>query len=308
MRKLLFIVVLVIVSGAILATAFPERATEIVIGAERSASGLDAKTLAVGTGTWHYLEGGPAGADTILLLHGFGGDKDNWVRFSKQLTGDYRVLIPDLPGFGESERDPDKDYTLRAQRERLRRFVDALGLDDFHVAGHSMGGHLAALYTHEYQDEIRSMALFNNAGITAPERSDMMVALEQGENPLIVESVEDFDELLEFASWDAPFIPWPVKDVLARRAVEQAGFNARVFEALIGELFVSLEPLLGDIRTPVMILWGDNDRLLDVSTVEVMQRLVPQAKVVIMQQTGHLPILERPAETAQHYMAFLEST
>jgi pimeloyl-ACP methyl ester carboxylesterase len=61
-----------------------------------------------------------------------------------------------------------------------------------------------------------------------------------------------------------------------------------------------------DIESPVLILWGEYDRVLDVSSVEVMRPLVPQAEVVIMKDTGHVPMIERPAETAAHYLRFVE--
>ena len=71
---------------------FPEKAAEIAIGAERSRSGLGHKTVVIGDESWHYLDGGPEDAQTILLLHGFGGDKDNWTRFSRHLTEQYRLI------------------------------------------------------------------------------------------------------------------------------------------------------------------------------------------------------------------------
>ncbi|MGB1581444.1 MAG: alpha/beta fold hydrolase, partial [Nevskiales bacterium] len=67
-----------------------------------------------------------------------------------------------------------------------------------------------------------------------------------------------------------------------------------------------LEQQLAEIKTPTLILWGRYDRLLDVSAVDVMRPLLPQAEVVIMEDTGHVPMIERPALTAQHYMAFID--
>ena len=121
-----------------------------------------------------------------VLLHGFGGDKDNWTRFSRTLVQDYRVIAPDLPGFGDSARHADWDYSLLAQRNRLERFVAALNPGPLHIGGNSMGGHLAALYTHAHPEQVRSLMLLNNGGISAPERSEMWLAISRGENPLIL--------------------------------------------------------------------------------------------------------------------------
>ncbi len=306
MKKLLMYL-MILVAGLIgLMALFPEETAKLGMNAERSGSGLGYKTAVIGDETWHYLEGGPKGAEVVLLIHGFGGDKDNWTRFSKSLTGSYRVIAPDLPGFGESARHPDWDYSLTPQRSRVNGFVQALGLEQFHIVGHSMGGALAALYTHKYPGQVLSMALFNNAGVNAPDESDMQRALAKGENPLIVDSVEDFDGLIAFASYKKLFVPWPVKGVLAQKALDRSEFNQFIFESLKSDHLTSLEPILTDIENPALILWGEYDRILHVSSVNVMQPLLSRAEVVIMKDTGHLPMLERPAETAAHYLGFVE--
>ena len=307
MKKLLMYLVILVVGLIGLMALFPEQSAKLGMNAERSVSGLGYKTVVIGDETWHYLEGGPKDAEVVLLLHGFGGDKDNWTRFSKFLTDGYRVIVPDLPGFGQSTRHPDWDYSLPTQRTRVNGFIQALGLEQFHVAGHSMGGHLAALYAYTYPEQVLSMALFNNAGVNAPDESDMQRALANGNNPLIVKSLEDFDGLLAFASYKQPFIPWPLKGVLAQRALDNSAFNESVFKSLMSDSSSNLEPILSDIENPALILWGEYDRILDVSSVNVMRPLLPQSEVVIMKNTGHLPMLERPAETAAHYLRFLEN-
>ncbi|MDJ0747926.1 MAG: alpha/beta hydrolase [Woeseiaceae bacterium] len=307
MKRILTYLVIVVAALVGLMALFPEQTAKLGISAERAMSSLAYRTIVVGDETWHYLEGGPNDADVVLLIHGFGGDKDNWTRFSKSLTGAYRVIAPDLPGFGESARHPDWDYSLPPQRERVNGFVAALGLEEFHLIGHSMGGHLAALYTHKYPEQVLSLALFNNAGVDVPDESDMWRALADGHNPLIVESPEDFDRLLAFASHKRPFVPWPLKGVMARQAMNNGAFNQTVFASLMSDTASNLEPVLPDIGAPALILWGEYDRITDVSSIDVMRPLLPNTEVVIMKDTGHLPMLERPAETAGHYLGFLES-
>ena len=73
-----------------LMAAFPQRAAQIAFSLERGRSGLELKSVVVNGETWHYLEGGAADVPVLLLLHGFGGDKDNWTRFSRTLVRDYR--------------------------------------------------------------------------------------------------------------------------------------------------------------------------------------------------------------------------
>jgi abhydrolase domain-containing protein 6 len=212
-----------------LMAAFPEDATRAAFAIERFRSGLEHKSIVMDGETWHYLDGGPTDAPVVLLLHGFGADKDNWTRFSKNLTDRYRVIAPDLPGFGESTRRLDRDYSLSAQSDWLHDFAAALKLDNFHLGGNSMGGHTAAFYAYRYSSQIESLLLIDNAGITSPNASEAQLAIERGEHLLLL------------------------------------------------------------------------------SSVNVMRPLLPQAKVVIMQETGHIPMLERPQETAAHYLEFLGS-
>jgi pimeloyl-ACP methyl ester carboxylesterase len=305
MKRIALLLLLVLGCVVALMATFPEDTTRIMFALERQRSGLELQSTVVDGETWHYLAGGSADAPVLLLLHGFGGDKDNWTRFSRTLVQDYRVIAPDLPGFGDSARHADWDYSLAAQRDRLDGFVAALKLNPLHIGGNSMGGHLATLYTHAYPEQVQSLMLLNNGGIDAPQPSEMALAVSRGENPLVLTSADDFDRLLSFASYKQPFVPWPAKGVLAERTFENAAFNRYIFNALRDERYVPLEPLLGDIRQSVLIIWGEFDRVLDVSSIDVMTPLLPQSKAIVMQDTGHLPMLERPAETAAHYLEFL---
>jgi len=305
MKKILiYLVVMLAVLAGVMAL-FPEKVAGFAIGAERYRAGLSHKIVVIDDESWHYLEGGPTDAEVLLLVHGFGGDKDNWTRYARHLTDDYRVIALDLPGFGESARHADWDYSLPSQRERVNGFVQALGLDQFHITGNSMGGHLSVLYAHQYPARVKSMGLFDNGGVIPPNASDLQLALEEGRNPLVADSVKQFGELIDFVTYKRPFIPWPLEGVFAQRAVDNADFNRFIFASLSGENFIDLEPLLTDIEMPVLILWGENDRVLDVSSIDVMRPLLQNVEVVIMKETGHLPMIERPAETATHYRDFL---
>ena len=93
---------------------------------------------------------------------------------------------------------------------------------------------------------------------------------------------------------------------MAERTFRNAAFNNYIFKALKDERYVPLEPLLGEIRQPVLVIWGDHDRVLDVSSVDVMRPLLPQAEFVVMQNTGLFPTPERPAKTAAYCLEFLD--
>src|SRR3546814_6124508 len=89
------------------------------------------------------------------------------------LTRDYHVIAPDLPGFGQNERNPDLAYDLQAQTARLKAFADTLGLSRPHVGGNSMGGWIALRYAIEYPDALASLILLNNAGVNGANESEL---------------------------------------------------------------------------------------------------------------------------------------
>lgn len=272
---------------------------------ERQLAGLTPRTAEVDGLTIHYYEGGPSDGETLLMIHGFGANRDNWLRFARHFR-DYRVIALDLPGFGESSK-PEIDYDVASQTERLHAFVKTLGLTRLHLIGNSMGGHIAALYAARHPGQVLSVALLDNAGVTSPRKSEMFTMIERGEaNPLVVLQAEDFDALMRFVFVNPP----PLPESLKRHFAEQSMANQELYDRIFSQLrnrYVPLEPELPRIQVPTLLLWGEQDRVLDVSSIEVMKPLLQKPSVVVMKDCGHAPMIERPEETARHYQAFLDS-
>lgn len=306
MRKLLICLALILAAGATTLYLSPTALLASVQFTERQLAGLDSRQVQVGEFNIHYYEGGPQGAETILMIHGFGADKDNWVRFSRPLTARYHVVALDLPGFGDSSK-PEASYDVGTQVERLNAFAKAIGLHKLHLIGNSMGGHIAALYAARHPEEVLSVALLNNAGVNAPQASELFKRLDRGDaNPLLVRNADDFSNMLDLLFVEKPPLPGSLKQYLAERAMASHDFNQKIFNQL-RERYIPLETELAKIQVPTLLLWGDQDQILDVSSIKVMQPLLKQPTVVIMQACGHLPMIERPEETAEHYQTFLDS-
>lgn len=306
MRKLLICLALILAAGATTLYLSPASLLASVQFTERQLAGLDSRQVQVGEFNVHYYEGGPQGAETILMIHGFGADKDNWLRFSRPLTARYHVVALDLPGFGDSSK-PEASYDVGTQVERLNAFAKAIGLHKLHLIGNSMGGHIAALYAARHPEEVLSVALLNNAGVNAPQASELFKRLDRGDaNPLLVRNADDFSNMLDLLFVEKPPLPGSLKQYLAERAMASHDFNQKIFNQL-RERYIPLETELAKIQVPTLLLWGDQDQILDVSSIKVMQPLLKQPSVVIMQACGHLPMIERPEETAEHYLAFLDS-
>jgi len=283
---------------------FPSILFTFSIKAEKNAAKLTQKEITVVNHKIVYLEGGKG--ETILLLHGFTGSKDSWIRFSKGLTDNYHVIALDLPGWGESNYFSEQNYSVSNQVDRLKKITTSLGIDKYHLAGYSMGGAIAGELAYRFPSDILSLGLFANAGISSPNKSEYLIANEAGNNLLLVNSVEDFDRVLSLVFFTVPEIPRPVKAFLAERAVKRRSLNQKIFSDRSANP-AKLEPMLPKLNMPVMVMWGAEDRVIDVSTVDVMKPLLQNATYFIMENTGHVPMIEKPADTATMYRSFLKS-
>ncbi|EPG67073.1 alpha/beta fold hydrolase [Leptospira wolffii] len=273
------------------------------IGYERWSGDLERKELRLGPWNWVYLEGGE-GKEKILLVHGFGGDKDNWTRFAKRLTEDYTVIAMDLPGFGENERLQDEHYGIYEQVSRLDAFVKAVGWEKFHIVGNSMGGCISGVYASKYPEKVITLGLFAPSGVNSPEKSELAKNLENGKNNLVVNNPEEFQDLMKFIFVNPPSIPSFVASYFGERAVKNAEFNKLVFKDIRKEGF-PLQENMGKIKAKTLVLWGDTDRVLSVSGAGVLEKGIRGSKKVILKDIGHVPMLEKPEEVAKIYKEFL---
>lgn len=305
MKKLLFGLIVLLIGITAILYCFPATQLASLRLIEQQRAGLSHQQLRVHDLNIHYYQGGSPNGETLVLIHGFAADKDNWLRFSRHLTDRYRVIALDLPGFGDSDR-PAGSYDVGTQTERLGDILDALGIDQAHLLGNSMGGHIAALFAARYPSRVRSLALFANAGIDSPNKSELYRLLQSGgANPLVVRQPEDFQKLLQFVFFEPPYLPESLKRYLGERAMANAAHHDQVFQQLV-ERYIPLEPELPRIQAPTLVLWGRQDRVLDVSSIDVMQPLLQKPSVMIMDSVGHAPMLERPLESALLYRHFLQ--
>jgi len=249
-----------------------------------------------------YAEGGAG--DTIVFIHGFGGSKDRWLKIAKYFTPKYRVIMLDLPGFGDSSKPQDAKYNIMSQVERFNLFVNELRLTKFHLVGNSMGGAIASSYAATYPQMVKTLALFDAAGVKTPVKSELGLLLEKGVNPLTIKDPDDYDKLLKLAYFNPPHIPSFVKRHLAKQEIETEPLNKKIFSDISTDV-LSTENKLNKITAPTLIVWGDSDKLIDISSVPIFEKNIKNSKSVIIKECGHMPHMEKPAETASIYQDFL---
>lgn len=276
---------------------------DAAVAVERQRAGLDARRITVDGREYAYLERAGDG-DTLVLLHGFASQKDVWIRFVRHLPDDYRVIVPDLPGHGDSARDPGAVHDAPFLAAGVGRVLDALGVERYHLAGNSLGGMVAVLLAHRRGAQVRTLVLIDAAGVQPPRQSEFERLIAAGDNPLIVDSRAELARMVELVFVEPPPMPWPAARVLTRRFAARKPFTEKLWRDIWGRREL-VTPLLPGIAAPTLVVWGEQDRILDVSSVAVFEAGLPDAEVVRLARTGHSPMLERPRDTARLVADFL---
>ena len=279
----------------------------------REKAGLERLEASLADGrTIVYLDtggGGPGGGKPpLILLHGIGANKDHWPRLARRLRARFRVLAPDLPGFGESDRPDDGDYSMAGQAEAVLAFADAHGLGAFHLAGSSRGGRIAAELAARHPDRVRTLWLLDPAGAEGERPSEMIESLYSGaEVPLFSRTPEEYQAATDFVMSRPPKLPSFAVRALAAESAAAYDLNLRIFRQMSAELAAgpSTEELLRGVEIPTLVTWGEEDRVLHPSGATTITDAMPNASVHLMAGVGHLPLLEDPDTTAAAYFEFL---
>ncbi|MBK1886286.1 MULTISPECIES: alpha/beta fold hydrolase [Marinobacter] len=305
LKKSHFTAVALLLSVMLLSACSRQGIYETAIGFERASAGLEADNITVGDLEIAYLRNAEANnGDTIVLVHGFGANKDNWTRIARELTDSFNVYAIDLPGHGESSKPLDLGYRFEEQVAHLAGILEALGINEMHMMGNSMGGGITALYTATHPEQIKSAVLFDPAGILDYE-NEMVGMVLAGDNPLIPGKPGDFDRLMDFALEKRPFVPWPILGVMEEKAIANQEVNQVIFAAIKEVGFTpDFRNAIERIESPVLIVWGKEDRILDYRNGAVFQKAIPGSQLEILEGIGHAPMIEAPEESARLFLEF----
>jgi len=257
-----------------------------------------------------FLSGGQG--EPFLLLHGIPGSAYAWESVGAQLTGRYRVIIPDLLGFGESDV-PSGDYYMESQAATIKQFLDNLGISALFLGGHDFGGPVALTLIRMYPElKVHGMVLsdtntFTDTYIPPPLRLASIPVLGTlffkaiagnriGMRIMYLAGVKQKSE----ARWH-----------MFRRHLTPSGleFTRRVFQRSLADLktnYRSIEAMLQHIKTKTLILWGDSDPFFATSVGERMNRSIPGSTLKIYKQTGHFVPEEQPDQVAKDIIEFFD--
>ena len=259
-------------------------------------NGVESRDVTVAGIRMHYLAEGPAGGQPVVLVHGLGSRAEDWADLAPYLArAGYRVYVPDLPGYGRSQKPPDFSYSIHDEAAIVASFLDALGLKQVDLGGWSMGGGIAQHVAFDHPNRIRKLMLFDAAGLNEPVVFDTRLF-----TPENAEQLSQFEALLSPHPVEAPrFI---TRDIL--KYFQRNGWVIKRAMASILTRKDATDAILPQLKMPVLIVWGAEDRILPVSQGETMHRLVPQSELDIVPGCGHLAPKECAVEVGPRVVAF----
>jgi abhydrolase domain-containing protein 6 len=266
---------------------------------------LEKHSVQAGDTRWVYYEGGQG--PTIVLLHGFAARKEVWLKVAPMLTAHFHVIIPDLPGWGESSRVPNASYNIDNQAARFSDFVETLHLQHFLLVGHSMGGAIAGVYAAEHPDHVAELALIDSFGLKFKENDFAKEAM-SGKDPFIFDDRAGFLRANALAFDHVPDLPGRIIDVFVKDNIANRAFIENTFNELREESqTMSLQNRLDKLTMPTLGMWCRDDKIIDPSALDSLRSGLTHAPAIstsILNGCNHMPQMEKPQEFSQILTSF----
>jgi len=259
-------------------------------------SGVESRDVNVAGVRMHYLAEGPASGQPVVLVHGLGVRAEEWAALAPYLVqAGYRVYMPDLPGYGRSEKPADFSYSIHDEAAMVAGFMDALGLKRVDLGGWSMGGGIVQHVAFDHLDRVRKLMLFDAVGLNEPPVFDTRL--------FTPENAEQLGQL------EALLTPHPAEmpGFISRDVLKYFRRDGWVIQRAMASMLTrkdATDSMLPQLKMPVLIVWGAEDRILPVSQGETLHRLLPQSELDIILGCGHLAPKECNAEVGPRVVAF----
>ena len=245
-------------------------------------------------------------AAPVTLIHGLGADKDTWLHMSRYMTNDFSLVIPDLAGHGDNTCDDSLDLGAKAQALRILNLLDALDIRRSHIVGSSMGGAVAAHLAELAPEALLSLTLIDSYGAIARPSYVDELAKNTGLNPMLdIVTRGDYANMMSLTMSDPPFVPGFLLDVLVEKMAARRSTNKKAYEDSLAS--ADLTSSLENIEAQALVIWGAEDKVLHVDNAVIFQEALRNCSTVVMEKTGHIPMVERPRQTAALIKRFISS-
>lgn len=227
---------------------------------------------------------------SIIFLHGLFGSLNNWQSSVEFFKNDYNIYVPQLTLY-----DQDENHLLERLVEALNEDIESLGPDRVILVGNSLGGHLAILYAHRYPTKVEKLILTGSSGLyenfmigSFPRRSD---------RKYIRAHIENVFYNAENATADL------IEEVISILSDNRKGLG--IIKAAKATQRNSVSDILPLIQQPVLLIWGENDRVTPPSVAKEFSNLLPASTLVFFKECGHAAMMEKPEEFNKMLYGFL---
>jgi pimeloyl-ACP methyl ester carboxylesterase len=260
---------------------------------------------------WVQVAGGPVNVvelgdgPAIVFVHGLSGSWPNWLEQLPVFARDHRVIAMDLPGFGHSPM-PREPITISAYARVLDELLQTLGVDAATLVGNSMGGFISTELSIAFPQRVERLVLVSAAGISTYRHRDVeriepylrraapIVAAYTGWTAARSDWITSRPGLRNLALGFVTRHPSRLPSTLAAEQLRGAG-KPGFMQALKANIDYPVRERLPEIACPTLIVWGADDKVIPVADASVFEELIPNARKVIFEDTGHMAMLERPA-------------
>ena len=284
MKKITSIILFILTFAfAILAQTAPVEKTTTIFGAKI-----------------RYLEAGDATKPTVILLHGLGAQAESWQFNIASLAANFHVIAPDQIGFGKSDK-PLLKYRVGTYVDFLDKFMAELKIEKADLVGNSMGGWVAGLMAIKYPNRVGKIVLADAAGLAPPTVDlDRIYQLNNSTRDEIRANLK-----LIFATPALQNNGAFVDQFMTQRVTTNDGYTINSLIESIKRKEDFLDTRLSEIKKPTLIIWGRQDGLLPLSDGEKFNKGIANSQLVVFDNCGHVPQVEKAADFNKKVLEFL---
>jgi pimeloyl-ACP methyl ester carboxylesterase len=258
-----------------------------------------------------YADIGSGEREPIVFVHGLGGQWQNWLENMPRAAQERRVIALDLPGFGLSPM-PRDEITISGYGRTVEALVDRLGLGRVDIVGNSMGGYIGAEVAIQFPQRVDQLLLVSAAGITSANLAHAPIltlgrvataiaTYTAAQDRRLAARPKSRHAALQFVARH----PSRLKPDLAYEGFFKGTGKPGFTPALQASLNYDFRDRLPEISVPTLIVWGEKDSIIPVKDADEFERLIPDSRKVVMKDTGHISMAERPETFNDLMMAFL---
>ena len=262
----------------------------------------------------HYRDEGKRDGRVLVLIHGSNASLHTWEPWVAILGKDYRVISLDLPGHGLTGKNPAGVYDNASYVGVVDRLLTKLNVDKAVIGGNSMGGGVSWLYALEHPAKVEALLLVDASGQPYAKSGEVPLGFRLMRMPVIKEAARFIAprSIFESSVKTSMSVQSKIDDELIDRYWElnrYPGNREATMQRFANpkSMAPSTQERLATIKVPVMIMWGAEDNLIPVTSAKWFAQAMPQAKLVIYPEVGHIPMEEIPEKSANDVMMWLGS-